>query len=129
MEARITFRAEIFIKGKNLDEIEQKWEDMPLFSSDALECGADYVELDSIEEVSTCEEEVSTCELIMIKPKVGMKFYDINSGVHTITKVTDEFGGGIYHTYTSEKGVITDAFMLRIAFDRLLKARAICIIN
>lgn len=56
MEARITFRAEVFIKGKNLDEIEQKWEDMPLFSADALECGANYVELDTVEDASTCED-------------------------------------------------------------------------
>lgn len=52
MEVRITFRSEVFIKGDNLDEIKEKWEDMPLFSADALiEHNASFVELSSAERV------------------------------------------------------------------------------
>jgi len=51
IEVRITWRSEIYIKGKNIDEIRDKWEDTGLFSADALELNADFVELVSAERV------------------------------------------------------------------------------
>ena len=55
-ELRITFRAEVYLTGDNLDEIKQKWEDLPLFSADALDAHADYVELISVEDAETYED-------------------------------------------------------------------------
>lgn len=52
MEVRITFRSEVYIKGETLEEIKSKWENMPIFSADALEdYSADFVELVSAERV------------------------------------------------------------------------------
>ncbi|MDD6017227.1 MAG: hypothetical protein PUC18_13300 [Prevotellaceae bacterium] len=54
MTARITFRSEIYIEGKNLEDVISKFEDMPLFSANALEEGhAEYLELVSIEDADT----------------------------------------------------------------------------
>ena len=54
MKVRITFRSELYIEGKDLEEVIGKFEDMPLFSADALEEGhADYVELVSIDDEDT----------------------------------------------------------------------------
>lgn len=59
-EVRITFRAEVYIKGDNLDEIKEKWEELPLFSADALEkSSAEFVELVSVEDAETYEDLMS----------------------------------------------------------------------
>lgn len=50
-EVRITFRSEVYIKGKTLEEIEEKWEELPLYSADALEHYADFCELVSADRV------------------------------------------------------------------------------
>ncbi len=47
---RITFRSEVYLSGKTLQEIKNKWEELPLYSADALECAnADFVEVVSVE--------------------------------------------------------------------------------
>lgn len=52
IEVRITFRSEIYIKGKTMEEIKNKWEELPLFSVDALETyNAEYIEMCSVEKV------------------------------------------------------------------------------
>lgn len=56
MEVRITFRSEIYIKGKNLEEIRDKWIDVQLFSEEALKMDADYVELVSAEDADTYDD-------------------------------------------------------------------------
>ena len=57
MEARITFRSEIFIKGKDINEIRQKWEYMPIFCADALEdASANVIDVVSVEDSSTYED-------------------------------------------------------------------------
>lgn len=48
----------------------------------------------------------------------GMKFYDQYSGTHTITKVTDN---GVFHEYTDGKRKITNAFIYRHVFEKLVK--------
>lgn len=49
MIARISFYAEVFVKGDSLAEIKEKFEDMPIFCEDALEqCSADFVDYASI---------------------------------------------------------------------------------
>lgn len=50
IEVRITFRSEVYVKGKTLREIREKWENMPIFSNDALETyHAEYIEFCSSE--------------------------------------------------------------------------------
>lgn len=57
MEVRITFRSEVYIKGETLEEIKEKWEDMPIFCVDALmNHYANFVELESVEDADTCED-------------------------------------------------------------------------
>ena len=53
MEARITFRGEIFINGDNEQEIINKYEGMGLFSVEALDNFADVVETISIIDTET----------------------------------------------------------------------------
>ena len=52
IEVRVTFRSEVYIKGKTMEEIKDKWEELPLFSADALETyNAEYIEMCSAERV------------------------------------------------------------------------------
>ena len=52
IEVRVTFRSEVYIKGKTLNEIREKWGNMPIFSVDALETyHAEYIEMCSSERV------------------------------------------------------------------------------
>lgn len=52
IEVRITFRTEVYIKGRSINEIRNKWEDLPLYSEHAIEeCHAEFVELVSAERV------------------------------------------------------------------------------
>ena len=50
-EVRVTFRSEVYIKGKTMEEIKNKWEELPLFSVDALDSDVDVCELISAERV------------------------------------------------------------------------------
>lgn len=57
MEVRFRFAAEVFIEGDNMREIREKFEDLPLFSADALENGnADFVELEGVEDADTYDD-------------------------------------------------------------------------
>ena len=51
IEVRVTFRSEIYIKGKTMEEIKDKWEELPLFSADALDHSADICEMVTAERV------------------------------------------------------------------------------
>ena len=51
IEVRVTFRSEVYIKGKTMEEINDKWEVFPLFSADALDHSADICELVTAERV------------------------------------------------------------------------------
>ena len=57
MEVRIKFSADVYIKGDNMAEIREKFENMPLFSADALEEGsAEYCETLLIEDADTYDD-------------------------------------------------------------------------
>lgn len=56
MEVRITFRSEIFLEGKDMKEIVEKWEDMELFSKEANEAYACEVEVVSVEDAETYDD-------------------------------------------------------------------------
>ena len=51
IEVRVTFRSEVYIKGKTMEEIKDKWEVLPLFSADALDHSADICEMVTAERV------------------------------------------------------------------------------
>ena len=51
IEVRVTFRSEVYIKGKTMEEIKDKWEVFPLFSADALDHSADICEMVTAERV------------------------------------------------------------------------------
>ena len=54
MEVRITFRSEVVIKGRNMEEIRDKWEEMPLFTDEAeKEHSAEFIEIVSVEDNHT----------------------------------------------------------------------------
>lgn len=53
MEARITFRSEIYIEGEDIVDALEKFQNMPLFSADALDCSAEFIEVTSLEKVET----------------------------------------------------------------------------
>lgn len=53
MTARITFRSEIYISGDSIREIREKWEAMPIFCVDALDEGAEIIEVCSVEDAET----------------------------------------------------------------------------
>ena len=60
MEARITFRVEMYIKGDTLEEIKNNFENIPIFSADALEdAGAQFIEYVSVEDADTHEDLMS----------------------------------------------------------------------
>ena len=56
MEVRITFRSEIFLDGKDMKEIVEKWENLRLFSGEAAAEGADFIEVDTVEDADTFDD-------------------------------------------------------------------------
>ena len=57
MVVRFKFSADVYISGKDMAEIKQKFEDMPLFSADALEDGsAEFSELLLVEDAETYDD-------------------------------------------------------------------------
>ena len=54
MVVRVRFAAEVYINADSVKEAKNKWEDLPLFSADALEdYSAEFVELEAIEDGET----------------------------------------------------------------------------
>lgn len=65
MEVRFKFSADLYIKGKNMKEIREKFESMPLFSADALEDGnAEFSELLLVENADTYEDLYGKFEMV-----------------------------------------------------------------
>jgi hypothetical protein len=59
MTVRITFRSEIFIEGKNLKEIRNKFENLPFYDIDFEDdkvSGYGYFELVSVEDADSDED-------------------------------------------------------------------------
>lgn len=50
MEVTIIFEAQVTIKGENIREIREKWEDMELFADEAKECDAEYRDTIAVED-------------------------------------------------------------------------------
>lgn len=54
VKVRITFRSEVYIEGEDMAEVKENWENLPLFSADALEDAfAEVLEVQTIEDTET----------------------------------------------------------------------------
>ena len=51
IEVRITFKSEVYISGKDYDEINKKFQSLPIFSFEALDNDADFCDLIAAERV------------------------------------------------------------------------------
>ena len=51
MEVKITFTSNVVIKCKNIKEAKEKWEELELYSNEAIKMGADYDSINSVERV------------------------------------------------------------------------------
>ncbi len=53
MKVRIAFRSDIVIEGETMEQIREKWGDMPLYSEEARKSGVEFIEIDAVEEAET----------------------------------------------------------------------------
>ena len=51
MEVKITFTSRVVIKCKDIKEAKEKWEELELYSNEAIKMGADYDSINSVERV------------------------------------------------------------------------------
>lgn len=51
MEVKITFTSSVVIKCKDIKEAKKKWEELELYSDEAIKMGADYDSINSVERV------------------------------------------------------------------------------
>ena len=56
MQVRIKFDADIIITGCDMKEVRRKFEGMKLFSDEALECNAEFIEETVIDDAETYED-------------------------------------------------------------------------
>ena len=56
VRVRIKFDADIVIEGNSLKDCRSKWENLPLFSADALDLGVEYGETLLVEDAETYED-------------------------------------------------------------------------
>ena len=51
MEVKITFTSSVVIKCQDIKEAKEKWEELELYSNEAIKMGADYDSINSVERV------------------------------------------------------------------------------
>ena len=56
MEVRFKLSFDVYVEGKDMKEIREKFERMPLFTVEALDSGAEFSELLLVENVETYED-------------------------------------------------------------------------
>ena len=56
VSVRVVFRAHIYIDAESMAEARSKWEDMPLFSEEAEKCGAEFCDLEAVEDAETYDD-------------------------------------------------------------------------
>lgn len=56
MRVRIKFDADIVIEGNNMTEVRENWEQLPLFTQNAIDCGVEFGEIFLIEDADTYED-------------------------------------------------------------------------
>jgi hypothetical protein len=53
---RIKFSADLVVEGETIEQAQEKWLTMPLFSEEANDCGVEYSETLLVEDAETYEE-------------------------------------------------------------------------
>jgi hypothetical protein len=53
MRVRIKFDADIVIEGNDMTEVRENWEQLPLFTQNAIDCGVEFGEILLIENADT----------------------------------------------------------------------------
>ena len=56
MKVRFKFSADLVVNGESLDQIREKWENLPLFSQEAQNCGVEFCETLLITDSETYED-------------------------------------------------------------------------
>jgi hypothetical protein len=56
VRVRIKFSADLVVEAETLEQAQEKWLTMPLFSEEAKECGVEYSETLLVEDAETYEE-------------------------------------------------------------------------
>ena len=56
VRVRVKFSADLVVEGETLEQAQEKWLTMPLFSEEAKECGVEYSETLLVEDAETYEE-------------------------------------------------------------------------
>ena len=53
---RVKFSADLIVEGETIEQAQEKWLTMPLFSEEAKDCGVEYSETLLVEDAETYEE-------------------------------------------------------------------------
>ena len=56
VRVRIKFSSDLVVEAETLEQAQEKWLTMPLFSEEAKECGVEYSETLLVEDAETYEE-------------------------------------------------------------------------
>ena len=56
VRVRIKFSADLVVEGETIEQAQEKWLTMPLFSEEANDCGVEYSETLLVEDAETYEE-------------------------------------------------------------------------
>ena len=56
VRVRVKFSADLVVEAETLEQAQEKWLTMPLFSEEAKECGVEYSETLLVEDAETYEE-------------------------------------------------------------------------
>ena len=65
MKIKVNFRSGVFLEGDTIKDIQEQWDNLPLFSADALEeHHAYFIEILTIEDADTHEDLTNEFELL-----------------------------------------------------------------
>ena len=56
VRVRVKFSADLIVEGDTIEQAQEKWLTMPLFSEEAKDCGVEYSETLLVEDTETYEE-------------------------------------------------------------------------
>lgn len=56
MKTRITFRMEVFVEGKDINDVTDKWEGLNLHTKDVIKHNGGFIEVVSVEDMDTGED-------------------------------------------------------------------------
>lgn len=56
VRVRVKFSADLIVEGETIEQAQEKWLTMPLFSEEAKDCGVEYSETLLVEDAETYEE-------------------------------------------------------------------------